>query len=818
MRSKTKNRVIAMLAASSALCLGGALALFGSDNVRASAAEEYAAFVNVGATIKASDDDSALGLKTKSASVKVTGTVTEGDSLFSSYAEGATYELDLTAGSYNVAVAVIAEEGTSVTVGGENVEIPAGTTGKYVASKTVNATGKVEVSVNKKLCGVLVTEAGGDKMLMTADYDRGQVVSYSKLLAEELSDATGYYSDGSTEVMEIEYGNITAGGGVNVNFTTVEVGGKIKGTEMTVSCNVTTMPDNLVYFINSGSAPEDNPEQWAGTADEYYDHNKVILGYYGDTLLNDTHEQGPVQKGGNDWGYYNTDSAKKSTYTTTRVSFPYNTLRCFPENVGTSFGYMLTNLQAGAQYRIFVGTISAWHPRTVNIAFNGNVIGADTLRINSSKGFTVYENVSADGNGKIDICMTGASTNEPCISFVAAQPMETEYKAAGATPQSVSAIGVEETTIELVGITAGAKVQIYNAQKPNQIIYEEIAQEENFSGDVYMLDFKEKIAEGITQLNVVQITNGGASVPKLVYVTDIEDFEIVKTPEGYTTGSVTITVSAHADSGIANWSYRLGEYGAVNSFDLDRPYAIEKSFTVTENGDYIVVVTSGMGVTYSETVRIRNIDPDRPAIHVTPSAQGWQAGAYHVALRVESASPVTEYTLYKNGAQVATAATAPDAISLTEAGEYVIYVKTAAGRSSTGTVLVSEDPTTATVTKTYRNRTLKYTFTDNEHYEIAAVSAYQLTSTGATRMTIATGNVMDVYSAGQYVVTVTTKNGTVEMFSIDVAASDLKVTSANGGMSGGTALGIGLGVGIGGVVVGAAAVVLTIVLLKKKKN
>ena len=126
--------------------------------------------------------------------------------------------------------------------------------------------------------------------------------------------------------------------------------------------------------------------------------------------------------------------------------------------------------------------------------------------------------------------------------------------------------------------------------------------------------------------------------------------------------------------------------------------------------------------------------------------------------------------------------------------------------------------TTATVAKTFRNRTLRYSFTDTEHYEIASVSAYELKPTGATRMTIASGNVMDVYNAGKYVITVTTKNGTVEMFAIDVSASDLRVSSVRGGMAGGTALGIGLGVGIGGVVVAATAVGVTFFLMKKKKH
>ena len=93
-------------------------------------------------------------------------------------------------------------------------------------------------------------------------------------------------------------------------------------------------------------------------------------------------------------------------------------------------------------------------------------------------------------------------------------------------------------------------------------------------------------------------------------------------------------------------------------------------------------------------------------------------------------------------------------------------------------------------------------------------------------MTIGAGNTMDVYDAGTYVVTVTTSNGMVEMFSLEVTEENLSNTkkpvvgsgnSGNSGGSNGSAVGIGLGVGIGGVVIAAAAITVTIVLMKKKK-
>ncbi|MDE6410988.1 MAG: hypothetical protein K2L02_00430, partial [Clostridia bacterium] len=127
------------------------------------------------------------------------------------------------------------------------------------------------------------------------------------------------------------------------------------------------------------------------------------------------------------------------------------------------------------------------------------------------------------------------------------------------------------------------------------------------------------------------------------------------------------------------------------------------------------------------------------------------------------------------------------------------------------------------VVRSFANRTLKYTFEDTKSYKIASVSAYELLPGGVSRMTIASGNSMDVYNAGKYVVTVTTENGMVEMFALDVTKEDLSNKSASSKVIGGeeeggdASLGIGLGVGIGGIVIAAAAITATIIVTKKKK-
>lgn len=646
------------------------------------------------------------------------------------------------------------------------------------------------------------------------EYADTQVVSYGKLLASELDNKVKVkYSDDSEGEEEIEFTEIPAQTGVNVNFTSVDVAGVVKGTDIPVKITVITMPDDLIYFINSGSRENEDNEFKTGI-DPDFARNQTVFDYYGDTLINKGVADQKSSRGGNTWGYYS-DSKDAIWSATEDATFPYNTLLWKPENY-PELGYMLTGLTGGAQYRIFIGTLSHWHARSVNITFNGTVVGADTLRIDVNKGFTVFENVPADSTGKIDIYMKGANTNEPNLTFIAVQSMDTPYSMdVPGDLEAASTIGMKDHTVTLTGVQAGAKVQLYNAARPYAMLYEEIADEAKLADGKYTVDFVTPFS-GVLQFYAVQMHGGGVSNGVLITVTDIEGFQTTVLPEGYTAGTAAVGVKAHASSGIASWSYRKGEFGEITQFDLDLPYEIDTTFTVTENGDYVVQVISGVGVSYTETITVSNIDVARPVINVTPSSAGFTAGNYNLNVSVTGVAPIVAYTLYKNGAAVVSEAAAPSTVKITEEGDYTFCVTNAAGLTAVRTIRISDRATTATVTKQYRSRTLSYTFGDNDDHKVASVSAHEVTESGVSRVTVAAGNSMDVYNAGTYVITVTTDLGAVEMFALNVRKSDFSAKAD--GISKGTALGVGLGVGLGGAALAAAAVVTVLLLTKRKKT
>ena len=209
MNGKTKKEVIALLSGAAALCLGGVL-VCGTSATKASAAVAYEAFVNVGATETASATDALLGLTEKNAAATAAGTVTGGNTLFGSYSTGAEYKMTVSAvGTYQISVALKAEEGKTLTVAGENVSLAEKSGNCVITLEKQLAGTEVSVGYDGALCGVLVSAAGA-KTLMTADYTPGQVVSYGALLADQLEDATAYYSDGTTAELPIAYGDINA--------------------------------------------------------------------------------------------------------------------------------------------------------------------------------------------------------------------------------------------------------------------------------------------------------------------------------------------------------------------------------------------------------------------------------------------------------------------------------------------------------------------------------------------------------------------------------------------------------------------------------
>lgn len=703
------------------------------------------------------------------------GVLTEGDTLFESHRTDAEYVFTLENGSYQVAFAV--EGNVSVEVDGVSVLDNSGLTDARILSGVFSVNnGTLTVSVEGDLCGILIA-APDSKILMYATWTEGQVLPYGSMT--QLENAQGYYSDGSIAETRIEYDPIAAGGGVNVNFNTTDVTGKLEGTDVVVSRYVITMPEDLVYFINAGSVTGIPEEDWLfpgeSENDIYYDHNGTVFDYYAETLLNTVPDQ--ASTGETVWGYYtNSYVASKqfpqSAGDSNPPAYPFNSARVTGMSThGTSdLGYRLTGLTPGAEYHLYLGTMSYWHQRTVGVMINGSDMGSLTIR--ASRDVTLYKSVKADENGILDIYLTGQSQDEANLIFLALQEGDAVV---ADVPESLTAgntIGLEEHTISLGNVEQGAKVQIYNAARPYVLLYEEIASEENYDQEGnYLLDFGSPLTD-VSSFYVVQITVGGASNGVLVSVTDIQGFYLSLSTEEYTTGNITLSFGAYAESGIVSWSIQK-DFDEPAVFELEGLYSMREEYIVTENGTYTIVLTSGLGVTYSEQVVIEKIDRERPGITIKPSGTGWKSGAYAVDLEISGIAPVVSYVLYKDGVMIDSAESCPETITFTKEGEYLIWVKNAAGLSATESVFVNENAKYAQIKSELSGSTMKITF-EKTQAEIVSVDVYKIKDGKAERMTVLSGNVLNVYDADDFVAKITYSDGLVEMFGFSVTETNLE--------------------------------------------
>ena len=833
--------------------LGAALL---TPHVEALAAEDVGtpvAYINVGASENpaASEfyyENSTLATDTSTAGTA--GVNAKGLGVFASYRTEASVSVTVSAGEYQVAALVDADGAITVNDGAA-----VSAEGKRVISTTVSATDTVTVATaeNVKLYAVMVAPVDS-KILMHSEWTEQQVVVYGKLLEEELTrGCPAFYSDGSVE-NAVTYTSIPVGvgdgsTGANENFNAVTATGRYTATdnEVDVERALIIMPEKLVYFINAGSVT-DHQGPFGDDSDPYYSYNQTVFDYYksvGSTLKNDGI---PDQEstGDNVVGHYQNgwNGGDKN------LPYPFNTGRVTRQSdFGTShLGFRLPNVEAGS-YRLYLGTVSYWHGRTLGIQINGQSRG----NITAGPARVVHTfDIQLSAKGTVDLYITGASTNEALASFVALQKAEDVPEAAPAAITSESkVVGLTDTSLQILGVQEGARVQIYGGARPYSLIYEEFATSDKFGEEgVYTLEYGEEIAQVVAKqakIYVVQLTAGGYGASYEFSVTDIQDFMVkyqvngnknLDAPE-YTTGSIILTVSANATSGLDYYKVRK-DYNAYEEHDLGGEFAMNVQYEVKENGSYEFVIYSLLGVSYSERIEISHIDRTAPSISVLPVAKSgsWSAtgNKFSVKVSVDSVADVEKCEIVYNGEVKQTLlASELEAdktlrefdLDLTGAGEYLITVTTASKQSATASVVVGNKPVYSKMEKMAIGSDLELTFLCLDNYRMESLAVYQLIGSRAVKQSILGTNQVDIYTEGTYAVVFKTKEGTTEVYSFEITSSDFKASgSAVGGSTAKpgttTAKGNGgesyTGTIVAACVFGAAVIALLVVLLLGKKK
>lgn len=299
----------------------------------------------------------------------------------------------------------------------------------------------------------------------------------------------------------------------------------------------------------------------------------------------------------------------------------------------------------------------------------------------------------------------------------------------------------------------------------------------------------------------VTLVSNGVSVQRTFTVENVDMVNIEKaySTTGWTSGTVDVTLTPNATSGVASV--------VVNGSPVelaDGKYVI----TATENGEYEVTVNTVVGHTYTETVVVDNIDKTEPQVEF--SIDFSVAGGIALDYEAVSASGGKVYVSFNDGAK--TEVTELSTFSLDREGKYevsytsgtgketakqVYYVTYGAEKAQLASVTIGADGTVS-VSEKARAATAKL-YRAGESTAIASMKAEK---------------------AGKYYLEIE-NGGDKEIVVFSIAAEGLDITDATAGNTANN--GGNSGIMIAGIVVGcaaivAAAVVCTLLILKGRKK
>lgn len=697
------------------------------------------------------------------------GTTANGDGLDSTRSN-ATYAFTLPTGDYRV---VVSGANIGVSVDGGSA-VPANANGLAVAQGTAEADDTViSVEITGAARYVAVTDTVG-KVLLDVHSVSDEILYYGDIVD---SKATGYFSDGTKADVPVVWSNLNAND-LNKNFTFLQVAGNVKGTEYTVSRNLFTMPHGLVYFINAASYTNDQatledlnaikPE--AGTSNDiYYDMSMTVLTTYesGGVLKNDI----PDQKISNDrsWGY----TEYRSPYTVSSQqypkkpgdkapsAFPYNTVR-YSERTDSNYDieYTMGNLDDGT-YTLYMGEYSHWHPRNLTPVINGERAAA--FNSGAVPKVVEFSSITAQ-SGKITVKLLGASQDEANVAFIALQKQEAADSVVDA-PQTptfdTDTVDMGTKTFTVGNATVGSKMQVSNGNSPYNVLYEKTVEAVNEDG-TYTVDIDAERMEGVFQIRIAAVTNGGASDYVTIFITDVQSLTVTPDITDWTDGDVTYTVRARASSGLRLLKIERGTY--VYNIDLSG-VECEYPFVVHENDTYSFTVYSNIDAFLTQVVHVGHIDPADVSLAVNLAKGSYDDGKMHVVPVYTGIAAAKAWQLYQNGVVKESGEGAPASLALGK-GRYTLRVESLSGKVATQNIVVTEKPTYFTATTAKVRGGISYTLLGVNGKTVRRFSAYGIDS-GEQLMPI--GDMFEEYDKSAVAVKVEFTDNTNEFVRIAYA-------------------------------------------------
>ncbi len=601
------------------------------------------------------------------------------------------------------------------------------------------------------------------------------------------------YTDKTTDYLPIQYTEFPIDK-MSTIFQNFHAEGYIEGyPDKTVSQNIVVVPDNVEYMINLGAN--------YGSADYYVAEENKVLGtelipsgegsqnepYYAaikrkfSNIRNDVaaKQYGVNVDADGDWGY---EGSSFVTYVIANAPKLEN--RNLYENMmfpkrGTTDVSVKFNLPAG-DYDVYIGFYSYWFARGIGISLNSDVIEPNYEYMVTPGSITYPIKNKTFTAGEQTIRLTGKEKyNEAMASFVCVTKADKTVSSKYDAPEVSSEIGLSDTSVTVNGLTAGAKLQMFDVDT-NNLLYEEVVGTDQTS-TVIALD--KLPVENVFRFGFCQSNAFGMGDVVIAQKTDIVGFDI-----DYETKPVAnklnLTVNATAVSNIVAYKVLTADGGTLLDVTVENPTTDwEEVIEIVDNGVYKIELYSEMGGKNTKQIEITNIDNITPTFDLLfnlKTAKQSTKDKLVFDVQSESGSPIVEMAYVYNGTTNNVNVSSSKIEFNSNGGSYVFYMKNEIGKTVSSKLFVSKkvgDVIMSTMTQRTVRGYVEIAIKGSNGYSVSGATVYA-TCDGETEKMMVKGKnnsfKFNAYDTGTYFIETTSTDGSREITVLNVKVANSK--------------------------------------------
>ncbi len=631
--------------------------------------------------------------------------------------------------------------------------------------------------------------------------------------------------DGVTAEEPIKYTSFPATE-INKLFGSFTAKGYIDGWKEEIVQTIIVVPENLEYMMNFGGNSTENEyiAPGEGVLGLELDHsgNSGVHEPYFEAILRKFPElrnktsakqfgQNTEQYG--NWGYVGTEFVGTAKITVKEKDLYEKIL--FPKR-GTDDVEVKAEIPQG-KYDIYIGTYSYWFSRPCTISVNNQVVAENYQLMPSRQVYKVT--VEHTTNSPLSVMLEGEGLyDESMISFLCITKADESGYSELMAPQAPESIQLTDKEFLVSGLTPGAKLVVYDYNS-NHLLYEQLVNEDTTELNVPLQDWQ--MTSSLSRIAVMQVNKEHVSPVTVLQRTDIESMNVSFLDE-FTAYNVVCNVEGKASSKIVQLQVKRGDQVIIDKQANSESSDFAGSFEIEENGTYDVILYSGSGATSTQTITVSKIDKPLPTLALAlnlKTAKLSSAGALVMELNAGTLAPIQKLTCRASDGTETELDASSTNVKFDKSGVYTVAYTNVLGKQAAAKVMVAlqqQDIQTVKLSQSSSGRAVVIGIQSANGYNVKEITVYATTEDGTEKMIVNGANgdfSFNMYDKGTYFVQVLTADGSLEVFTLDVA--DFAPAKAETGMSAVELIGIAV------MVLGAAsliAVAVLFVIQRKKKS